>query len=83
MGGYEQATRTLTPDDTLVMYTDGLVERRGEDIDASLARLARLRLPPGAGIDALLDEVLVRLNARHAEDDVAVLAARIRARTTT
>ncbi|WTB43648.1 SpoIIE family protein phosphatase [Streptomyces sp. NBC_00827] len=83
VGGYEQATRTLTPDDTLVMYTDGLVERRGEDIDASLARLARLRLPPGAGIDALLDEVLVRLNARHAEDDVAVLAARIRARTTT
>lgn len=83
VGGYEQATRTLTPDDTLVMYTDGLVERRGEDIDASLARLARLRLPPGAGIDALLDEVLVRLNARQAEDDVAVLASRIRARTTT
>ncbi|WP_326725387.1 SpoIIE family protein phosphatase [Streptomyces sp. NBC_00243] len=83
VGGYEQATRTLTPDDTLVMYTDGLVERREEDIDASLDRLARLRLPPGAGIDALLDEVLVRLNARQAEDDVAVLAARIRARTTT
>ncbi|MFJ2829585.1 SpoIIE family protein phosphatase [Streptomyces sp. NPDC087263] len=83
VGGYERATRKLTPDDTLMMCTDGLVERRGEDLDASLARLAEMRLPPGAGVDELLDEVLVRLNARHAEDDVAVLAARIRRRNTT
>ncbi|MGW3662375.1 PP2C family protein-serine/threonine phosphatase [Streptomyces sp. NPDC005141] len=83
VGGYEQVTRELSPDDTLVMFTDGLVERRGEDIDESLARLAALRLPPGAGVDDLLDEVLVRLDARHAEDDVAVLAARIRPRNHT
>ncbi|MEW2166805.1 GAF domain-containing SpoIIE family protein phosphatase [Streptomyces sp. NPDC007084] len=80
VGGYEQVTRALAPDDTLVMFTDGLVERRGEDIDASLARLAALRLPPGAGVGGLLDAVLGRLDARHAEDDVAVLAARIRVR---
>jgi hypothetical protein len=80
VGGYEQATRALAPDETLVMFTDGLVERRGEDIDESLARLAGLRLPPGADAEELLDEVLVRLDARHAEDDVAVLAARIRRR---
>ncbi|MGW0969275.1 PP2C family protein-serine/threonine phosphatase [Streptomyces sp. NPDC002516] len=80
LGGYQQVVRRLSPDDTLVMFTDGLVERRGEDIDESLARLAALRLPPGAGVDELLDEVLVKLDARHAEDDVAVLAARIRAR---
>ncbi|MFI0966264.1 PP2C family protein-serine/threonine phosphatase [Streptomyces sp. NPDC021080] len=80
VGGYQQVVRALSPDDTLVMFTDGLVERRGEDIDASLARLAALRLPPGAGVDDLLDEVLVALDARHAEDDVAVLAARIRPR---
>ncbi|WTE73928.1 SpoIIE family protein phosphatase [Streptomyces sp. NBC_01615] len=80
VGGYEPATRSLAPDDTLVMFTDGLVERRGEDIDASLARLAGLRLPPGAAVDELLDEVLLKLDARHAEDDVAVLVARIRRR---
>ncbi|MEU9289230.1 GAF domain-containing SpoIIE family protein phosphatase [Streptomyces sp. NPDC048275] len=80
VGGYEPATRTLSPQDTLVMFTDGLVERRGEDIDASLARLAELRLHPGTGVDEILDEVLERLDARHAEDDVAVLAARIRHR---
>ncbi|MEU4167855.1 PP2C family protein-serine/threonine phosphatase [Streptomyces sp. NPDC026665] len=80
VGGYQQVVRRLSPDDTLVMFTDGLVERRGEDIDASLARLAALRLPPGAGVDALLDQVLTALDARHAEDDVAVLAARIHPR---
>jgi serine phosphatase RsbU (regulator of sigma subunit) len=80
VGGYQQVVRRLSSDDTLVMFTDGLVERRDEDIDESLARLATLRLPPGAGVDDLLDEVLVKLDARHAEDDVAVLAARIRPR---
>ncbi|MET7982583.1 MULTISPECIES: GAF domain-containing SpoIIE family protein phosphatase [unclassified Streptomyces] len=80
IGGYQQVVRRLSPDDTLVMFTDGLVERRDEDIDESLARLAALRIPPGAGVDDLLDEVLAKLDAHHAEDDVAVLAARIRRR---
>ncbi|GLF97739.1 PP2C family protein-serine/threonine phosphatase [Streptomyces yaizuensis] len=78
VGGYDRATRPLGPDDTLLMFTDGLVERRGEDIDVSLARLTRLRPDPGAPLDALVDTVLTRLDAAHAEDDVAVLAARIR-----
>lgn len=78
VGGYEATTRTLAPDDTLVMFTDGLVERRDEDIDVSLARLAALRMPPGMEVEEVLDEVLARLDARHAEDDVALLAARIR-----
>ncbi|WXK75399.1 GAF domain-containing SpoIIE family protein phosphatase [Streptomyces sirii] len=80
VGGYELITRGLTPDDTLLMFTDGLIERRGEDIDDSLARLARLRLPARAGVAEVLDEVLLRLDGLHAEDDVAVLAARLRER---
>ncbi|WP_244416518.1 PP2C family protein-serine/threonine phosphatase [Streptomyces hygroscopicus] len=77
-GGYELVSRTLTPADTLLMFTDGLVERRGEDIDVSLARLAGVRMPAGAGVTEVLDEVLLRLDGLHAEDDVAVLAARLR-----
>ncbi|MFE6224901.1 PP2C family protein-serine/threonine phosphatase [Microtetraspora glauca] len=80
VGGYEPATRELGQGDTLLLFTDGLVERRGEDIDASLARLAGLRLPPEPGPRQVVDEVLDRLDARRAEDDVAVLAARVRAR---
>ncbi|MFF9066447.1 PP2C family protein-serine/threonine phosphatase [Streptomyces sp. NPDC014891] len=80
VGGYEPTTRPLDPGDTLLLFTDGLVERRGEDIDHSLARLASLRLPTDPGPDQVVEEVLGRLGAHSAEDDVAVLAARIRVR---
>ncbi|MFF4832975.1 PP2C family protein-serine/threonine phosphatase [Streptomyces sp. NPDC001315] len=77
-GGYEPATHELATDRTLLLFTDGLVERRGEDIDRSLDRLAGLRFAATAGVDDILDSVLDRLDAQHAEDDVAVLAARPR-----
>ncbi|MCZ7457271.1 SpoIIE family protein phosphatase [Streptomyces sp. WMMC940] len=80
VGGYELVTRSLTPDDTLLLYTDGLVERRGEDIDDSLRRLVRVRLPCTATVDEMVDSVVRELDAEHAEDDVALLAARIRPR---
>ncbi|AJF69241.1 PP2C family protein-serine/threonine phosphatase [Streptomyces vietnamensis] len=80
VGGYEPTTRPLAPGDNLLIFTDGLVERRGEDIDVSLARLAALRLPADSGPEQVVEEVLSRLDAHHAEDDVAVLAARVRVR---
>ncbi|MFE9044966.1 PP2C family protein-serine/threonine phosphatase [Streptomyces sp. NPDC007818] len=80
VGGYEPATRELGQGDTLLLFTDGLVERRGEDIDVSLDRLAGLRLAPEPGPEQVVAEVLGRLDAHHAEDDVAVLAARVRTR---
>ncbi|MEU4953158.1 PP2C family protein-serine/threonine phosphatase [Streptomyces lavendulae] len=78
LGGYESVAHPLAADETLLLYTDGLVERRGEDIDTSLARLTALRLPRGATITEAADAVVGGLDAVHAEDDVAVLAARIR-----
>ncbi|MFE1560210.1 PP2C family protein-serine/threonine phosphatase [Streptomyces sp. NPDC058734] len=81
LGGYESAANPLGPGDTLVLYTDGLVERRGEDIDRSLARLTGLRLPVCATAEEAVDAVVAGLDAAHAEDDVAVLAARIRSRS--
>ncbi|MET8679693.1 SpoIIE family protein phosphatase [Streptomyces sp. NPDC004647] len=77
-GGYQLVTREFTTDQVLLLYTDGLVERRGEDIDVSLARLADLRLPVTGDLEELLDELLRRLEGDAAEDDVAVLAARFR-----
>ncbi|WP_308280919.1 PP2C family protein-serine/threonine phosphatase [Streptomyces lomondensis] len=79
-GAYEVAAVPVAADDTLVLFTDGLVERRGEDIDTSLARLATLRVRPGQPVSRLLDEILGRLGAHQADDDVAALAARIRHR---
>lgn len=61
----------------LMLFTDGLVERRGEDIDQSLARLSGVGIEGGADVEDVLDTMLTRLDAGHAEDDVAVLAARL------
>jgi len=80
LGGYEQGTRELLPGQVLLLYTDGLVERRDEDIDVSLARLAALRPPTAGDLDDLLDAVLHGLTPHAAEDDIALLAARVRPR---
>ncbi|MEV7027410.1 GAF domain-containing SpoIIE family protein phosphatase, partial [Kitasatospora sp. NPDC093558] len=80
LGGYEQTTHPLSPGQTLLLYTDGLVERRDEDIDVSLARLADLRLPATGELDDLLDALLHSIAPEAAEDDIALLAARPRAR---
>jgi serine phosphatase RsbU (regulator of sigma subunit) len=80
LGGYEMATHPLAAGETLVLFTDGLVERRGEDIDRSLERLATVRFPGGEGLDDVLDTILSRTDARHAEDDVAAMACRTHSR---
>jgi PAS domain S-box-containing protein len=72
---------SIEPGDTLFAYTDGLIERRHEDIDTGLARLAAAVATaelghPESAIDALLDSVLERLDRR---DDVAVIALHRRA----
>ncbi|MGW1325530.1 PP2C family protein-serine/threonine phosphatase [Streptomyces antibioticus] len=64
---------------TLVLYTDGLIERRTEDIDASLARLAdslarhRARDPESLA-DALLADLLP---AAGNSDDTALVVIRL------
>ncbi|MFF5448012.1 PP2C family protein-serine/threonine phosphatase [Streptomyces sp. NPDC012888] len=80
MGGYEALARPIDTGQVLLLYTDGLVERRGEDINASLDRLISLRVRVDAPLGDVVDAVCDGLDAQHAEDDVAVLAARLRHR---
>jgi serine phosphatase RsbU (regulator of sigma subunit) len=65
------------PGDTVVAFTDGLIERRHEDIDEGQLRL--LELVPMLG-DMPLDEALsaiVESSRDHTrEDDVAAIAVR-------
>ncbi|MEU7123171.1 SpoIIE family protein phosphatase [Streptomyces zaomyceticus] len=69
--------RALPPGSTLLLYTDGLVERRGHDMDAAVAQLIALLARHG---HRSLDELLRRINNRLAdpapEDDVVLLAVR-------
>ncbi len=68
----------LSPGATVLLYTDGLVERRGASLDEGLAWLARTAEKfAGSGPEELCDGVLQLVDG-HAEDDVAVLAVRVR-----
>nr|WP_240896909.1 SpoIIE family protein phosphatase [Kineococcus vitellinus] len=63
---------------TLLLYTDGLVERRDQDHDEGLLRLRRaVGELAGQGLDELCDGVLERLLPARAEDDVALVAVRL------
>lgn len=74
-----QASVEFTAGSTLVLYTDGLIERRREDIDVGLARLAAAlnRCPlsePEAVADRLLAELIPLTGAT---DDTALVVLRL------
>ncbi|MCW2681298.1 MAG: Sensor phosphatase [Frankiales bacterium] len=62
---------------TLLLYTDGLVERREASIDEGVDRLAEVVAElSGAGLDELCDLLLDRLGEQ-GDDDIALLAVRV------
>jgi anti-sigma regulatory factor (Ser/Thr protein kinase) len=61
---------------TLVLYTDGLVERRGEQLETGLARLqAAMTNGNGDGVDVICRRLLAEA-AGAGDDDVTALAVR-------
>ncbi|MGV9938099.1 SpoIIE family protein phosphatase [Streptomyces sp. NPDC003401] len=61
---------------TVLLYTDGLVERRGESLDDGMARLGRhAALLAREPLDVFCDELLIGLGA-DSDDDIALLAVR-------
>ncbi|MEU8461995.1 ATP-binding SpoIIE family protein phosphatase [Streptomyces sp. NPDC029003] len=79
---HTSGTIALGPGSTAVLYTDGLVERRGEDIDEGVATLERA-LSGAQGTPAVVCDRLMRalgVDADH-DDDVAVMVLQQPART--
>ena len=69
---------TLGPDAVLLLYTDGLIERRDADLDTGLARLQdALATLAGRDLDELCDELLARMLPAAVDDDVALIALRL------
>jgi serine/threonine-protein kinase RsbW len=71
------AVDRLEEGETLVLYTDGLVERRSEGIDAGFGRLARAALLSGGSPATHADDICDALLGREEQDDdVCVLTTR-------
>jgi PAS domain S-box-containing protein len=62
---------------TLVLYTDGLIEHRGEDIDTGIENLRTVLAEETGSVPELCERVAARLSPSVAEDDLAVLMARL------
>jgi GAF domain-containing protein/anti-sigma regulatory factor (Ser/Thr protein kinase) len=71
---FEEASDVLAMGETLVLYTDGLVERRDEALDRSLARLAATAARETGAAEGLCARLTTDAGGR--DDDVAVLVAR-------
>ncbi|GHI83464.1 SpoIIE family protein phosphatase [Streptomyces xanthophaeus] len=72
---------TLPPGSVLVLYTDGLIEARSSDIDDRLRELTGLLTESQQPLDQLCDSLITHLVPASADDDIALLVARIGANT--
>jgi serine phosphatase RsbU (regulator of sigma subunit)/anti-sigma regulatory factor (Ser/Thr protein kinase) len=77
-GTYGQGVVQLTAGSVLVLYTDGLVERRGSSIDDGLEQLQAAVADGPRDPEPLLEHILERIvGDLERDDDIALLAARV------
>ncbi len=74
---YHCTTRSAVAGEAIFLYTDGLIERRGEDLTTGFERLIKVAAANSdGGVDALVDGLLAEL-APGSHDDIAVLAVQV------
>jgi serine phosphatase RsbU (regulator of sigma subunit) len=76
---YTPVTLPISPGTTLLAFTDGLIERRGETLDVGLARLRQAATTGGNGsLDTLLSHLVASQVGHGADDDTVLLGVRWR-----
>jgi serine phosphatase RsbU (regulator of sigma subunit) len=76
---YEHTDATIPPGATLLLYTDGLIERRQEALDKGFERLCSAVATGPVNLVDLVDAVVAALlGTDDHEDDVALIAMRPR-----
>ncbi len=75
-GSYHEETVPVPPRATLVAFTDGLVERRGEVLDVGLARLKDLATAHALPLEDLLGKLASDLATQDHHDDTAIVGVR-------
>jgi PAS domain S-box-containing protein len=74
---FREASAVLPPGSSLLLYTDGLVERRDEALDQRLEKLAAVAGGAAEDLNALCERVIdAALDRGEPGDDVALLAVR-------
>jgi serine phosphatase RsbU (regulator of sigma subunit) len=73
---YRESTVSVPPNATLVAFTDGLVERRGEVLDVGLARLRDAAAGQRIVLDHLLAKLAADLASEDHNDDTAIVGIR-------
>jgi PAS domain S-box-containing protein len=74
----EELEEVVEPGSVLVLYTDGLVEHRGRDLDVGLdALVAAVAAAPVGSADAICNSLLDALTDGDLDDDVAILVVRV------
>jgi serine phosphatase RsbU (regulator of sigma subunit) len=75
---YGNLEATLEPGAVLALYTDGVIERRGEDWDQGVARLAAAlaKIAAHRPLEQAIDEVVRTVEEEGTSDDAALLLAR-------
>jgi serine phosphatase RsbU (regulator of sigma subunit)/PAS domain-containing protein len=74
---YSTITTRLRSGDLVLLYTDGLIERRGDDLDERIARLEDIVEGAAAHPERVLDAVLARMGHDRDADDTTLFALRV------
>jgi serine phosphatase RsbU (regulator of sigma subunit) len=75
---YREVTIAVAAGATLLAFTDGLVERRGEVLDVGLARLREAATAQARGLEDLVETLARELVGEDHHDDTTILAIRWR-----
>ncbi|MGW1954434.1 SpoIIE family protein phosphatase [Streptomyces sp. NPDC001920] len=80
LGGlpFEAARVDVSEGSLLALYTDGLIEAPGRDIDVGLELLTEALRGPTAGLEEACDEVMRKVRPDPPADDIVLLLARTR-----
>ena len=73
---YQEVTISLRPGDALLMFTDGLIERRDQSLDDALHALTHLASRPVHDIGTFADHLLAR-SASDTGDDACLVAVAV------
>jgi serine phosphatase RsbU (regulator of sigma subunit) len=75
---YESVTASIPANATLLVFTDGLVERRGEALDVGFQRLRDSSVSVAGSLEELLTKIVNDAEHAGTQDDTAVLGIRWR-----